>query len=326
MTGGGASAPGKALLCGEYAVLEGAPAVVAAVDRRVRVSWTAEASALPPEVDATLRLARERLGPLPPSMTLDVRELQAGGKKLGLGSSAGAAVAAAGAAFDHHGYNLADDGVLDQVFDCALAGHASVAPKGSGVDVASATFGGFLRFACDEHGISHARLEKPTGLVVRLVWTGQPARTSDLVDRVQRFRRGDSHGYRSIMDRLETIAGRFEQAFETGSARKVVKEAAAYASAMEALGNAAGAPIVEEKLQRTGELARKFSGSAKPCGAGGGDVAVAFFVDQASADRFETACKNAGLHPIEVSWGARGVSPCAPTTPRIRVPFPRGVR
>ena len=308
MIGGGATAPGKALLCGEYAVLEGAPAVVAAVDRRVKVSWTDAVTALPLEVDATLRLARERLGPLPPSMTLDVGELQAEGIKLGLGSSAGAAVAAAGAAFGHHGHDLTDDGVLDQVFDCALRGHASVAPKGSGVDVASSTFGGFLRFARDENRTSHARLERPTGLVVRLVWTGQPARTSDLVDRVHRFRQDDSDGYRAVMDRLGAIAERFVRAFEAGLAQEVVKEAAAYSSAMEALGNAAGAPIVEERLQRTGELARRFSGSAKPCGAGGGDVAVAFFVDQASAEGFETACRSAGLHPIEVSWGAPGVS------------------
>lgn len=312
MSGGGATAPGKALLCGEYAVLEGAPAVVAAVDRRVKVLWTDETRALPPEVDATLRLARERLGRLPPSMILDVSDLQVEGTKLGLGSSAGAAAAAAGAAFDHHGHDLTENDVLDEVFDCALRGHASVAPKGSGVDVASATFGGFLRFARDENGIAYTRLERPAGLVVRLVWTGQPARTSDLVDRVHRFRQEDSHGYGTLMGKLAAIAERFVQAFEAGSAQGVVEEAAVYASAMQALGNAASAPIVEETLQRVGELARRFSGSAKPCGAGGGDVAVAFFVDQASADRFETACRDAGLRPIEVSWGAPGVSPCAP--------------
>ncbi|MDH3200280.1 MAG: hypothetical protein OEM15_05240 [Myxococcales bacterium] len=312
MSASGATAPGKALLCGEYAVLEGARAVVAAVDRRVKASWTAEPNALPPEVEATLGLARERLGPLPRSMVLDVSDLQTEGVKLGLGSSAAAAVAAAGAAFDHHGHDLADDAVLDQVFDCAFLGHASVAPKGSGVDVAAATFGGFLGFARDESGISHARLERPTGLVLRLVWTGQPARTSDLLDHVDRFQQGDPHGYRTSMGHLATVAEQFVQAFEAGSAQAVVEEAAAYADAMEALGNAAGAPIVEERLHRAQKLAKRFSGSAKPCGAGGGDVAVAFFVDQGSADRFERACRNSGLHPIEVSWGTQGVSPCVP--------------
>ena len=35
-----ASAPGKAVLCGEYAVLDGAPAVCMALDRRARVTVT----------------------------------------------------------------------------------------------------------------------------------------------------------------------------------------------------------------------------------------------------------------------------------------------
>ncbi len=312
MTLGAATAPGKALLCGEYAVLEGARAVVAAVDRRVRVSWTTEFRALPPEVEATLRLARERLGPLPTSMLLDVSELQAEGVKLGLGSSAAAAVAAAGAAFDHHGYDLGDDKVLGQIFDCALAGHTSVAPKGSGVDVAAATFGGFLGFARDKKGIRYAPLAGPSDLVLRLVWTGQPARTSDLVEHVDRFSQRDPRGYRTAMDRLASVAERFAKAFEGRSTQAVVEEAAAYADALHALGSAAGAPIVEERLQSIRELAQRFSGSAKPCGAGGGDVAVGFFVDHSSADRFESACRDAGLHPIEVSWGAAGVSPCAP--------------
>ncbi len=312
MTAGGATAPGKALLCGEYAVLEGAPAVVAAVDRRVKVSWTAEPTALPPEVEATLRLARERLGPLPRSMVLDVSDLQTEGVKLGLGSSAAAAAAAAGAAFDHYGHELGELKVLEEVFDCAFAGHASVAPKGSGVDVAAATFGGFLCFTRNEEQTSHRGLEAPTGLVLRLVWTGQPARTSDLVERVDRFRQLDPSGYRTAMARLHAVAERFVQAFEASSARAVVEEAAAYAGAMEALGNAAGAPIIEEKLKKTQNLAEGLSGSAKPCGAGGGDVAVAFFLDETSASRFENACRDSGLHPIEVSWGARGVSPCVP--------------
>lgn len=311
MSARGATAPGKALLCGEYAVLEGAPAIVAAVDRRVKATWTDVTNTLPPEVAATLDLACRRLGRLPVSMTLDVRALESEGTKLGLGSSAGAAVAAAGAAFDYHGHDLTDTAVLGQVFDCALGGHASVAPNGSGVDVASATFGGFLRFKRDQARITHARLKCPAELLVRLVWTGRPARTSDLLDHVHHLRRRDPHGYGTLMGRLGSVAERFAEAFEAGSAQAVVDEAANYANAMQALGDAARAPIVEDTLERIANLARRFSGSAKPCGAGGGDVAVAFFVEQASADRFGAACENAGLRPIEVSWGAAGVTPCA---------------
>lgn len=310
MTPMGASAPGKALLCGEYAVLEGAPAVVAAVDRRVRVAWTEDRVAMPPEVEATLALARAALGPGDRSLRLDTSDLHQDRTKLGLGSSAAAAVAAAAAAFATHGYDLADPGTLQRVFSCAFQGHASVAPQGSGVDVAASAFGGFLRFERHDDCVDTRALQSPDELEIRLVWTGHAARTSELVGKVKALRSNDSCRYRACMERLAELSVRFASAFEAGNAPAVVAEAASYAVAMAALGEAAGAPIVEARLGRAAELAAGFSGSAKPCGAGGGDVAIAFFVDPTAANSFELACKDEGLHPIDVSWGAGGVRAC----------------
>ena len=307
MTPTGASAPGKALLCGEYAVLEGAPAVVAAVDRRVRVSWTDEPTTMSPEVAAALRLAQAELGPVIRSLRVDASELHQERIKLGLGSSAAAAAAAAGAVFASHGQDLADRETLQRLFACAFDGHASIAPQGSGVDVAASTFGGFLRFEREDDRVETRALERPDGLQIRLIWTGRAARTSELVRQVKALQRNDSHRYRACMQRLAELSAQFASAFEQGDARRVVAEAAAYCAAMKALGDAAGAPILEEALGRTAQLAAGFSGSAKPCGAGGGDVAIAFFVEPKAARSFELACKDEGLHPIHVSWGASGV-------------------
>jgi phosphomevalonate kinase len=305
-----ASAPGKALLCGEYAVLEGAPAVVAAVDRRLSVRWSETSAPMPPEVAATLDRARDELGPLPPSLTVDVNNLQQDGVKLGLGSSAAAAVATAGASFATHGHELDDSETLHRVFSIALEGHASIAPQGSGVDVAASTFGGFLRFARAEDGIETRTLKHPANLLIRLVWTGHTARTSELVGKVHALRQDDPREHRACMDRLSELSQRFASAFDDGNATEVIAGAAAYSNAMGMLGAAAGAPIVDDRLGRAGALATRFSGSAKPCGAGGGDVAVAFFSDPDAARRFELACKDDGLHPIDVSWGATGVRTC----------------
>jgi len=306
----GASAPGKALLCGEYAVLEGAPAVVAAVDRRVRVAWTDERIAMSPEVEATLRRAQAEVGPAGRSLRVDASELYQHRIKLGLGSSAAAAAAAAGAVFASHGHDLEDRSTLQRLFACALEGHASIAPQGSGVDVAASTFGGFLRFERNDEQVNTRRLEVPNELHIRLIWTGQAARTSELVKKVKELRRNDSTRYCACMERLVELSARFASAFDTGNAPGVVEESAAYCAAMKVLGDAAGAPILEERLERAAELAARFSGSAKPCGAGGGDVAIAFFLELTAAKRFELACKDEGLHPIDVSWGARGVQAC----------------
>jgi len=305
----GSSAPGKALLCGEYAVLEGAPAIVAAVDRRVSVSWSEGASAMPPEAAATLRLAEAELGRVGPAVVLDVSDLQHDRVKLGLGSSAAGAAATAGAVFASHGYSLDDSQTRKRVFDVAFSGHASVAPDGSGVDVAASTFGGFLRFTRIEDRVETRLLEAPRALAINLVWTGHAARTSELVEKVRTLQSRDPTRYRACMDRLRDSAARFASAFEADRAAEVVAEAGAYAKAMRALGDAADAPIVDSNLHRAAELAERFSGSAKPCGAGGGDVAIAFFLDSEAARRFELACTQEGLHPVDVSWGAAGVLP-----------------
>ncbi len=310
MTTTGASAPGKALLCGEYAVLEGAPAVVAAVDRRVRVTWTDERIAMSLEVEATLRRAQAEVGPAGRSLRVDASELRQNRIKLGLGSSAAAAAAAAGAVFASHGHDLEDRSTRQRLFACALEGHASIAPQGSGVDVAASTFGGFLRFERNDERVDTRRLEVPDELHIRLIWTGQAARTSELIKKVKELRRKDPSRYCACMERLVELSARFASAFDTGNAPGVVAEAAAYCAAMKVLGDAAGAPILEERLERAAELAARFSGSAKPCGAGGGDVAVAFFVELTAAERFELACNDEGLHPIDVSWGASGVQAC----------------
>ncbi|MDH4281500.1 MAG: hypothetical protein OEV36_02495 [Myxococcales bacterium] len=310
MTPIGASAPGKALLCGEYAVLEGAPAVVSAVGRRVTVTWSEDLVDMPREVAATLRLAHAELGFVGRFLIVDVHELQRDRLKLGLGSSAAAATASAGAVFASHGRDLGDPSTLRRIFECALEGHASVAPQGSGVDVAASTFGGFLCFSRHGSAIEARPLACPSDLVVRLVWTGHAARTSELVAKVRALRRDDPLTYRACMNRLSELAGGFASAFEAGDAEGVIAEAASYADAMGSLGVAADAPIVEARLGRAQELAARFSGSSKPCGAGGGDVAVAFFLGQDAASGFEVACKEEGLHPIEVPWGATGVQAC----------------
>jgi len=306
----GASAPGKALVCGEYAVLEGAPAVVAAVDRRVSVAWSDDPRSMPPEVETTLRLAEAELGPLPSWLSLNANELQQDRVKLGLGSSAAAAVAVAGASFAAHGRDLGASEVLQRVFALALEGHASIAPQGSGVDVAASTFGGFLRFTRAGNAPETRPLKRPSGLVICLVWTGHAARTSELVGKVHGLRGADPETYRECMGRLSELSVRFASAFEAGDAAEVIVEAGSYATAMGMLGAAAGAPIVDGRLERAAELATRFSGSAKPCGAGGGDVAIAFFLDPDAAKGFEVACKDEGLHPIDVSWGATGVRAC----------------
>lgn len=305
------SAPGKAFLCGEYAVTEGAPAIVAAVDRRVVAGFggtKGDGYPLGPEAAATLELARQTFGPAPAPVALDRRELFEGETKLGLGSSAAGAVAVAGAVAAHHGHDLEAPAVRRRILSVALSGHEQVAPDGSGADVATATHGGFIRFERSRgRRIEVERESPPPSLVLSLIWTGTAVRTSDLLRSVKHLRASNPKGYDGIMATLREAAEHFALAFHHGEVPCITAAVRLYHETMAALGRAANAPIVDSSLAAIAEAATREGGAAKPCGAGGGDVAVAFFSDKNAARRFEVRCAANGLKPLPVTWGASGI-------------------
>ncbi len=173
-------APGKLVLLGEYAVLEGAPAIVAAVDRRVRVEiaprnedsrlniphlglsntplddpedlsegsqWTADQIRQLRFVRGIVASFRRmvdfgRTAPPPLVLTVDARPLfSEQGVKFGLGSSAALTVAVVAGLYAHTRGRRPERPVL---FEYALAVHRHLqGGVGSGVDVAASVYGGF---------------------------------------------------------------------------------------------------------------------------------------------------------------------------------------
>ncbi len=314
------SAPGKMMVAGEYAVLHGRRALVAAVDRRVVLTLhddgssggsdaSAGSSGLPPEAEVARKVAETRLGRVPGTMSLDVSHLrsESGAQKLGLGSSSAAAVAAAAAVHAAHGRDVAADETRRAILEDAMRGHHRVAPKGSGADVAAATLGGITLYRrVDERFEAEARA-LPEGVVVRVVWTGKEARTSVLVDAVDALRDEDPKGHDEAIAAIADAAEAMIASAESAATRTLVEAVAAHGEAMGELGKRCGAPIVEERLEAVMRLAREAGGGAKPSGAGGGDVALAFFETEDGARRFEAACAKADFTLLSLRLGAHGV-------------------
>ena len=314
------SAPGKLMVSGEYAVLHGAEAVVAAVDRRAYVQLRpAEAAtaamagpaasapaALPPEVLATRACVEARLGTTSGALSLDVAELQQAGKKLGLGSSAAAAAATAAALLAAHGRDLRDPAVRELCLELALEGHRAVAPDGSGADVAASVLGGFVRFRKLGDGVETHPLAWPAGLLPVVVWTGQPARTSNLVAKVAALATDNPNRHRYCMGALGAEADQLVSALLASDLPAVLESFDAYGGAMHALGEAAGVGIVDDTLLQIRALAQAAGGAAKPSGAGGGDVALALFTDPEAANVCRASCARAQIEVLSLLLGAPG--------------------
>lgn len=294
-------APGKLVLTGAYAVLEGAPAIVAAVDRY------AVADARSPG-------------------KIDVRALQdAGGQKLGLGSSAASIVASFGARALARGDDPRHAAVRNEIFRSARDAHQRQQGGGSGVDVAASVHGGVLRYTvlrpspssrppqspASSSGSAGRRFEtsihavdSPPGLVLAAFWSGTSARTSDLLARVDALRaRG---GAVAVFTALRGVAE--EAADAIGDAGRFVQRAAAFGRALAALGDAADAPIVPPAFAELSALAEREGAAFFPSGAGGGDVAVWLGVEPPSSV-FSARATALALSPLAIAIDHGGVRP-----------------
>lgn len=295
-----ATAPGKLILTGEYAVLDGAPALVVAVDRRVvaRDRTMRPAGSSPFLLALAQELAARGKDPaIVERITVDSSAFYGEAGKLGLGSSAAVTVAATALA-------LGEPLDRREVLAVALAAHARAQAQrgaaGSGADVAAAVHGGAIVFTA---GAVQARTWPKA---VRLVpfFTGQSADTATLVARVTAARVAHrievEAALHAITDASKAACAAL--AAPVGVQATALLGALALAAvATDRLALAAGVDLVPGCVTDARQAVKRFGGVVKTTGAGGGDVAVA--VVPAAADEaavraalVENGCQNLDLH------------------------------
>ncbi len=341
-------APGKLVLMGEYAVLEGAPAVVAAIDRRVRVEIAPRnegsqlsiphlnLSSVPLDdqrqrreaaqwtedqirevryirgVIASFRrmIAFGRTAPPPMALTVDVRPLYAdGGTKLGLGSSAALTVAMIAGLYAHMRGLRPERAVL---FKHALAVHRHLqGGVGSGVDVAASVFGGLAIYhhpVGDSEAPRFQGVSWPPDLKIMAVWTGKPASTSRLLNALKKFSVDKADYFQTKMRQLSDTAVRGAQAFNNIDAQGFINAADTHYRLLTQLTLRSGVPIVTADDEYLAAAARKGGGVYKPSGAGGGDVGLVFADSQTDLSAIHRSMTDAGYQILDLQWGAEGVA------------------
>ena len=300
-------APGKVVLWGEYAVLEGAPAAVLAVDRYARCTvetsevWQFSALgfdapqarfsvlplAPPAEESATLawHVLRDLPNTAPLAIAMDTGAFYRSGIKLGLGSSAALCVAVQAA--------LAALNGSQPDFQQALAAHRQLqGGKGSGVDVAASFHGGCLRFqngAVQPHGDPLPNY--------RFVWVGKPARTGPKLDRFAAYL---ARGNRAALTTLAHCSERLFQNTTTDRMRE-------YVDALHALDTDADLGIYSLPHRNAERTAESNGLIYKPCGAGGGDVGLVVAESPEPMERFAEEAQAQGLVVLALKTALRGV-------------------
>jgi len=337
-----ASAPGKIMLLGEYAVLEGAPAILCAVDRRTgarlaspdgKVARVTAPNFLPHPVvyeidagrvtwpDATAgEQARMRLFtavvnaiifrqpaalaalPATPDCWLDSRMLFCGNHKVGLGSSASLCVSLGGAWYCHLTGEMPDLQTLQHIHLRFQDG------KGSGADVAASRVGATLVYHPSEPGYGEGRVTHwPRQLHADVYWTGSSADTGNMLSRLYAFRDESPGRYRDIMRELTTAAHRGATAFHHADHAGFLDSAGGFTAVLGRLAGLAGLPIFAGLHQRLHEQAGKSRLLYKPLGAGGGDLGAAFGDDPERLQRFRSLAHQEGATRLDLAIDPDGL-------------------
>ncbi len=295
------SAPGKVVLCGEYAVLAGAPAVCMAVNRRARVTvadfsgdwhrvsapgYTSVEGRFVADGRALDWLQGEREyrlvdavwwgGGCDAPVGRDDRHLSieldtaafvdaASGNKIGLGSSAALTVAL-----------LAALRQSVNVLGPALQSHKEFQQgAGSGVDIAAAVTGGLIEYRAENAVIIERQW--PSGLASRLLWTGVPCSTQT---QIERLRKSGACSPGALIAAAETMATAWH------SAAGVMQQYPAYIDALRRFSVDHDLGIFDAGHERLVTEAAAAGLVYKPCGAGGGDVGILLGTDDEELDSF----------------------------------------
>ena len=213
------------------------------------------------------------------------------GKKYGLGSSAAVTVATVKALCQYYGLNV----TLDQLFKLAAIAHFEVQGNGSLGDIATSVFGGWLEYhsfdrqwlktARHNYSLSELLARTWPGLKIKSLpvfdrlnlligWTGSPASTSNLVDKVELSKEERRKKYLEFVHESSKCVERMEAAFQKHDLQGIQQCLRKNRKLLENLHEITGVEIETPTLKYLIESAERFGGAAKTSGAGGGDCGI----------------------------------------------------
>lgn len=325
-----ASAPGKIVLCGEYAVLDGAPAICMAINKRARAEV-----AVSGEDIQTVRTSGyiegewkflagasggfRWVGDEPPAGSLDlVREVRNSmavdgkfdirmdttefldpvtGSKLGLGSSAALTVALVTALS-----NVTNRAGLAAT-DATEAHRRLQHGRGSGVDIAASLAGGLIEYRMQDQGACRP-LQWPVGLHYAVLWSGRPASTSEKLKKLDGKRHSGQAG--TSIAKLHDASESTAAYWSAGEAAELLAAFHRYIDALMQFDVDHDLGIFDAGHRELADAASKRKLVYKPCGAGGGDTGMVLATDKEAVAEFADLAGEIGYQLLDVSLEASG--------------------
>lgn len=292
------SAPGNLLVAGEYAVLEGTPALAMAINRRARATLNVSSRQRHTPLGRLHRAIKDTLPDHAHNikhLELDSGELMRRGQKLGLGSSSAACVAGIAAL-------STPDTPLDALFKCSIQAHRRFqSGMGSGYDVAASVYGGVLIHARDT-APTHTRL--PKGIHWQAFAWHRPAKSQAFIEKWRRVKNKNRllDAATRLCDLAQWNAPSFlDQLCEFQTELRAIDQSSSMGIWTQ------GQAHIEATAQA---LAKEHSAQLvfKHAGAGGGDVAIALSNSTTALRALSAIAVQSGLSCLDLRIEHEGVS------------------
>ncbi|WP_051297549.1 phosphomevalonate kinase [Brevibacterium album] len=240
------------------------------------------------------------------------------GRKFGLGSSGAVTVAVVEAVGLFCGMDLSPH----ERFRLALLATLAVSPRASGGDLAASTFGGWICYTAPDRSALRARmagrtveelltapewadcrierLPAPAALRLHVGWTGTPASTEQLVDRISSGTDETDTRYADFLAHSAATVADVRAAWG-GDPDTVIDGLRRCRRLLQELGTLRGTLIETEQLRLLCDLAEAHGAAGKPSGAGGGDCGIVLMRAADEACGLLRAWEDHGILPLRLS-------------------------
>ncbi len=272
--------PGKVMLSGEYAVLHGGTAVLTPVPYHLIITQQEEDSesdfspvvrqALDFEIPE-LKEFEDKAGK--PNLKINSEQFYSvdfnGNRvKLGIGLSAAEAVGVVAFRFQRAGINWTEH--REMIADYADRIHRQAqANKGSGADIAACAYGEPIRFKRIDDKLEIEPIEINSHLPLKLVWTGQPSNTREMVSKFESWL---DQGHEDELHELIEASDSLVKSWSSDDIESLFEHLDSFDNILEHIAESANIPLKLNIHREIEKWARDHGGRAKPTGAGAGDL------------------------------------------------------
>jgi phosphomevalonate kinase len=173
-------------------------------------------------------------------------------------------------------------------------------------------FGGVIAYARTAEAAPKIQPLGPPPVEIVVFSAGAPRATRDAVRAVDALAARDLARHAARMNGLRRAADAFLHGWQESDAGAVIEAARTAGVALAALEQDAEIEIWTDPVRAAAALAHDLGGTAKPSGAGGGDVGVAFLTDRGAAATFRERAPHLGLEILNIGPVAHGLAVVRP--------------